>query len=42
MNLQSKTVAQLRDFVGKLGGLQTEHQALRLRMFLVLCKPNLD
>ncbi|KXN88896.1 Vacuolar protein sorting-associated protein 33A [Leucoagaricus sp. SymC.cos] len=29
-NLQSKTVAQLRDFVGKLGGLQTEHQALRL------------
>jgi len=30
-NLQSKTVAQLRDFVGKLGGLQSEHQALRLR-----------
>ncbi|KAG6868565.1 hypothetical protein C0993_001012 [Termitomyces sp. T159_Od127] len=30
VNLQSKTVAQLRDFVGKLGGLQTEHQALRL------------
>ena len=30
-NLQTKTVAQLRDFVGKLGGLQTEHQALRLR-----------
>ena len=30
-NLSSKTVAQLRDFVGKLGGLQTEHQALRLR-----------
>ncbi|KAF8963846.1 ATP binding protein [Flammula alnicola] len=29
-NLQTKTVAQLRDFVGKLGGLQTEHQALRL------------
>ncbi|KAL9716381.1 Vacuolar protein-sorting-associated protein 33 [Leucoagaricus gongylophorus] len=29
-NLQSKTVAQLRDFVGKLGGLQSEHQALRL------------
>ncbi|KAI0347981.1 Sec1-like protein [Trametopsis cervina] len=27
---QAKTVAQLRDFVGKLGGLQTEHQALRL------------
>lgn len=24
-------MAQLRDFVGKLGGLQTEHQALRLR-----------
>jgi hypothetical protein len=30
-NLSTKTVAQLRDFVGKLGGLQTEHQALRLR-----------
>lgn len=29
-NLQAKTVAQLRDFVGKLGGLQTEHQSLRL------------
>jgi len=31
-NLTTKTVAQLRDFVGKLGGLQTEHQSLRLRM----------
>ena len=30
-DLQSKTVAQLRDFVGKLGGIQSEHQALRLR-----------
>ncbi|KAF9531871.1 ATP binding protein [Crepidotus variabilis] len=29
-DLQSKSVPQLRDFVGKLGGLQTEHQALRL------------
>ncbi|KAF8640883.1 hypothetical protein AX17_000531 [Amanita inopinata Kibby_2008] len=29
-NLQSKSVAQLRDFVGKLGGLQSEHQSLRL------------
>ncbi|KAH6916679.1 ATP binding protein [Coprinopsis sp. MPI-PUGE-AT-0042] len=29
-NLQAKSVAQLRDFVGKLGGLQTEHQSLRL------------
>ncbi|OAX42105.1 Sec1-like protein [Rhizopogon vinicolor AM-OR11-026] len=28
--LQAKTVAQLRDFVGKLSGLQTEHQALKL------------
>ena len=28
---QAKTVAQLRDFVGKLGGLQSEHQSLRLR-----------
>ncbi|KAH7915699.1 Sec1-like protein [Hygrophoropsis aurantiaca] len=27
---QAKTPAQLRDFVGKLGGLQSEHQALRL------------
>ncbi|KAF8204416.1 Sec1-like protein [Mycena galopus ATCC 62051] len=27
---QAKTVAQLRDFVGKLGGLQTDHQSLRL------------
>ena len=28
---QAKTVAQLKDFVGKLGGLQTEHQSLGLR-----------
>ncbi|KAF8559936.1 Sec1-like protein [Imleria badia] len=28
--LQAKTVAQLRDFVGKLGGLKSEHEALRL------------
>ncbi|KAI0756292.1 Sec1-like protein [Daedaleopsis nitida] len=27
---QAKTVAQLKDFVGKLGGLQNEHQSLRL------------
>ncbi|KAI0049280.1 Sec1-like protein [Auriscalpium vulgare] len=27
---QAQSVAQLRDFVGKLGGLQSEHQALRL------------
>ncbi|KAI0714937.1 Sec1-like protein [Earliella scabrosa] len=27
---QATTVAQLRDFVGKLGGLQNEHQSLRL------------
>ncbi|KAG0707596.1 Sec1-like protein [Suillus ampliporus] len=32
--LQAKTVAQLRDFVGKLGGLQSEHQALRLHTSL--------
>lgn len=32
--LQAKTVAQLRDFVGKLGGLKTEHEALRLREYL--------
>jgi len=28
---QAKTPAELRQFVGQLGGLQTEHQALRLR-----------
>ncbi|CDO73039.1 hypothetical protein BN946_scf185007.g93 [Trametes cinnabarina] len=27
---QANTVAQLREFVGKLGGLQSEHQSLRL------------
>ena len=32
---QAKTVAQLKDFVGKLGGLQTEHQSLGLRV----CSP---
>ena len=26
-------MAQLKDFVGRLGGLQNEHQALRLRKF---------
>lgn len=30
---QAKTPAELRQFVGQLGGLQTEHQALRLREF---------
>lgn len=30
---QAQTVTQLRDFVGKLGGLQNEHQALRLRTY---------
>ncbi|KAJ2936455.1 hypothetical protein H1R20_g632, partial [Candolleomyces eurysporus] len=29
-DLQGKTVSQLRDFVGKLSGLQTEHQSARL------------
>ena len=38
---QAKTVAQLRDFVGKLGGLQTEHQALRLRKFHIACTDTL-
>lgn len=28
---QAKTPAELRQFVGQLGGLQAEHQALRLR-----------
>jgi hypothetical protein len=37
-NLSTKTVAQLRDFVGKLGGLQTEHQSLRLRRLYLLTK----
>ncbi|KAH8102390.1 Sec1-like protein [Cristinia sonorae] len=27
---QAQTVSQLKDFVGKLGGLQSEHQSLRL------------
>ena len=36
---QAKTVAQLRDFVGKLGGLQTEHQSLRLRELRVGIRP---
>jgi len=31
---QAQTVAQLREFVGKLGGLQNEHQALRLHTSL--------
>lgn len=31
---QAKTVAQLKDFVGKLGGLQNEHQSLGLRAYL--------
>ena len=29
---QAKTVSQIKEFVGKLTGLQAEHQALRLRM----------
>ncbi|KIK70533.1 hypothetical protein GYMLUDRAFT_149956 [Collybiopsis luxurians FD-317 M1] len=29
-SLQSKTTAQLREFVGRLGGLQSEHQSLRI------------
>lgn len=29
---QAKTVSQLKEFVGKLGSLQQEHQSLRLRM----------
>lgn len=32
---QAKTAAELRQFVGQLGGLQSEHQALRLR---ALCR----
>lgn len=31
---KAQTVAQLRDFVGKLGGLQNLHQSLKLRMAL--------
>jgi hypothetical protein len=31
---QAKTPAELRQFVGQLGGLQNEHQALRLRTSL--------
>ncbi|KAE9409193.1 ATP binding protein [Gymnopus androsaceus JB14] len=29
-SLQSKTTAQLREFVGRLGGLQSDHQSLRI------------
>lgn len=29
----AQTVGQMRDFVGKLSGLQAEHQALRLRAY---------
>lgn len=31
---QAKTTSELRQFVGQLGGLQAEHQSLRLREFL--------
>lgn len=31
-NLKAKTVAQLRDFVGKLGGLQSQQQSLRIHI----------
>lgn len=30
----AQTVSQMRDFVGKLSGLQAEHQALRLRKYI--------
>lgn len=30
------TVAQLREFVGKLGGLKTEHQSLRIRELVLV------
>ena len=30
----AKTVTQIKDFVGRLGGLQAEHAALRLRALL--------
>lgn len=30
---EARTVKQIRDFVGKLAGLQNEHQALRLRQY---------
>lgn len=29
-----KSVSQMKDFVGKLGGLQSEQQSLRLRAFI--------
>ncbi|KAG8965490.1 hypothetical protein FRC00_001654, partial [Tulasnella sp. 408] len=35
---QAQTVAQLRDFVGKLGGLQNEQTNLRLRLLLAAPK----
>jgi vacuolar protein sorting-associated protein 33A len=33
-SLQAKTIAQLKDVVGKLGGLKNEHQSLRIRQFV--------
>lgn len=37
---QAKTPAELRQFVGQLGGLQSEHQSLRLRMLIPLHHPD--
>lgn len=31
-----RDIAQMKDFVGRLGGLQNEHQALKLREHLLL------
>jgi hypothetical protein len=42
---QAKTVAQIKDFVSKLTGLQAEHQSLRLRSsyrsYLLIADTNL-
>lgn len=35
-SLQAKTIPQLRDVVGKLGGLKNEHQTLRIRTALTV------
>jgi len=38
----AKTVSQIREFIGKLGTIQTEHQALRIRIYFIFSNPNLN
>lgn len=37
----AKTVAQIRDFVGRLGELQQEHQSLKIRKSLLFCSKDI-